>query len=89
MRDYTSCCSEVMSVDYPSPWAGGVASVKGVGPSHPPPSVEPPEVSVRKLPKIEGKSCDRHVIQCCIQKMWTEGANEVSKYGGAKVYVMY
>ena len=40
-----------MSVDYPSPWTGSVASVKGVGQPHPPPSVELPP---SKVPKIEG-----------------------------------
>ena len=43
-----------MSVDYPSPWIGGVASVKGVGQSHPPPSAEPGELPLHKIPKIEG-----------------------------------
>ena len=52
---YCLCTSEPMSVDYPSPWTGGVASVKGVGPSHPPPSADTGESTVRKMPKIEGK----------------------------------
>ena len=43
-----------MSVDYPSPWTGGVASVKGVGPPHPPPSVDPGDLP-HKIPKIEGR----------------------------------
>ena len=43
-----------MSVDYPSPWIGGVASVKGVGQPHPPPSVDPGELLPHKIPKIEG-----------------------------------
>jgi histone acetyltransferase len=45
---------EPMSVDYPSPWTGGVASVKGVGLPHPPPSVDPGDLP-QKIPKIEGR----------------------------------
>ena len=55
MELYCLCTSEPMSVDYPSPWTGGVASVKGVGPSHPPPSADTGESTVRKMPKIEGE----------------------------------
>ena len=42
-----------MSVDYPSPWTGGVASVKGAGQPHPPPSVDTGDLP-HKIPKIEG-----------------------------------
>jgi histone acetyltransferase len=44
-----------MSVDYPSPWTGGVASVKGAGQPHPPPSVDPGDLLPHKIPKIEGR----------------------------------
>ena len=53
--------SDPMSVDYPSPWTGGLASVKGVGQPHPPPSVGSGELLPHKIPKIEGLNYHRHM----------------------------
>ena len=52
-----------MSVDYPSPWTGGVASVKGVGLPQPPTSVDPGDLP-HKIPKIEGQKILINVCTC-------------------------
>ena len=54
-----------MSVDYPSPWTGGVASVKGAGQPHPPPSVDTGDVVPHKIPKIEGESISIEFCRIC------------------------